>query len=198
MPDGFSTRLPEDNPGVLGHSLEDELPVELTNVKHIIIDDPNENFSMPFDVEKLFNILIYDDGPTQSYGSHRAASGTGMIDDVPYLKAMFERGLAQNEVLTSGKLLLLLERYMGDSIQLPAHEGVDDTVYGSLAIYRQEIVEELTCWVKSHSVEELDAAMNIAVDECGDHKDVIKYREIWNEICAEVVSALKCLPHIWT
>lgn len=40
--------------------------------------------------------------------------------------------------------------------------------------------------------------MNIAVDECGDHKDVIKYREIWNEICAEVVSALKCLPHIWT
>lgn len=116
MPDGFSTRLPEDNPGVLGHSLEDELPVELTNVKHIIIDDPNENFSMPFDVEKLFNILIYDDGPTQSYGSHRAASGTGMIDDVPYLKAMFERGLAQNEVLTSGKLLLLLERYMGDSI----------------------------------------------------------------------------------
>lgn len=109
-----------------------------------------------------------------------------IIDDVPYLKAMFERGLAQNEVLTSGKLLLLLERYMGESIQLPAHEGVDDTVYGSLAVYRREIVEELTCWVKSRSAEELDAAMNIAVDECGDQKNVTKYQEAWNEIYAEL------------
>lgn len=190
MPEGFSTRLPENNPGVLGHSLVDELPAEMTHVAHIILDDPNKDYNMPYDADKQFNILIYDDGPTQSYGSHRATSGTGIIDDVPYLQAMFERGLAQNEVLTSGKILLLLERYMGESIQLPAHEGVDDTVYGSLAVYRREIVEELTCWANSRSAEELDAAMNIAVDECGDHKNVTIYQEAWNEIYAEIVSVL--------
>lgn len=182
MPEGFSTRLSKDNPGVLGHSLVDELPVELTNVEHIIIDDPNENSSMSYDAEKLFNILIYDDGPTQSYGSHRATSGTGMIDDVPYLKAMFERGLAQNEILTSGKLILLLERYMGESIQLPAHEGVDDTVYGSLAVYRQEIVEELFCWVSNHSLEELDAAVVEAVASLDEPQEESKYWNVWEEI----------------
>ncbi|MGN0322942.1 MAG: alpha/beta hydrolase family protein [Oliverpabstia sp.] len=186
MPEGFSTRLSEENPGVLGHSLVDELPVELTNVEHIIIDDPNENSSMPYDAEKLFNILIYDDGPTQSYGSHRATSGTGIIDDVPYLKAMFERGLAQNEVLTSGKLLLLLERYMGESIQLPAHEGVDDTVYGSLAVYRREIVEELTCWVSNHSLAELDAAVMEVISSLDDIQNKNKYMTTWEEICNDL------------
>ena len=186
MPEGFSTRLSEENPGVLGHSLVDELPVEMTNVEHIIIDDPNENSSMPYDAEKLFNILIYDDGPTQSYGSHRATSGTGIIDDVPYLKAMFERGLAQNEVLTSGKLLLLLERYMGESIQLPAHEGVDDTVYGSLAVYRREIVEELTCWVSNHSLAELDAAVMEVISSLDDIQNKNKYMTTWEEICNDL------------
>ncbi len=186
MPEGFSTRLPEENPGVLGHSLVDELPVELTNVEHIIIDDPNENSGMPYDEEKLFNILIYDDGPTQSYGSHRATSGTGIIDDVPYLKAMFERGLAQNEVLTSGKLLLLMERYMGESVQLPAHEGVDDTVYGSLAVYRQEIVEELACWVSNHSLEELDAAVMEAISSLEHEQKESKYMKAWEEIRNEL------------
>lgn len=190
MPDGFSTRLPEDNPGVLGRSLAEELPAELTNVEHIIIDDPNENSSMPYDADKLFNILIYDDGPTQSYGSHRATSGTGIIDDVPYLKAMFERGLAQNEILTNSKLILLLERYMGESVQLPAHEDVDDSVYGSLVVYRQEIVEELTFWSKNHSAEELDAAMNNAIAERSDSKNAAKYQATWQEIYAEIVSAL--------
>lgn len=186
MPDGFSTRLPEENPGVLGHSLVDELPVELTNVEHIIIDDPNENSSMPFDAEKLFNILIYDDGPTQSYGSHRATNGTGMIDDVPYLKVMFERGLAQNEVLTGGKLLLLLERYMGESTQLPAHEGVDDTVYGSLVVYRQEIAEELTCWVSNHSLEELDAAVIETITNLNNEQKESKYMTVWEAIRHEL------------
>lgn len=141
---------------------------------------------MPYDAERLFNILIYDDGPTQSYGSHQATSGTGMIDDVPYLKAMFERGLAQNEILTSGKLLLLLERYMGESTQLPAQEGIDDTVYGSLAVYRQEIVEELTCWVSNHSLEELDAAVMEEFSSPYHEQSESKYMTAWEEIRNEL------------
>ena len=142
---------------------------------------------LPYNEEKLFNINIYDDGPTESYGSHRATSGTGVVDDVPYLKAMFERGLAQNEILTEEKLLLLLERYMGESTQLPAHEGVDDSVYGSLAIYRQEIVEELACWVANNSIEELDVAVKSAIAE----QDTDKYIEVWDEIYNDIGSSLR-------
>ena len=142
---------------------------------------------LPYHEEKLFNLNIYDDGPTESYGSHRATSGTGVVNDVPYLKAMFERGLAQNEILTDGKLILLLERYMGESIQLPAHEGVDDSVYGSLAIYRQEIVEELACWAANNSIEELDVAVKSAVAE----HDSDKYLEVWDEIYDDIASSLR-------
>ena len=187
MPKDFSTRLSEDNPGVLGHSLADELPVELTHVEHIIIEDLDADSDLPYNEEKLFNINIYDDGPTESYGSHRATSGTGVVDDVPYLKAMFERGLAQNEILTEGKLLLLLERYMGESTQLPAHEGVDDSVYGSLAIYRQEIVEELACWAANNSIEELDVAVKSAIAE----QDTDQYIEVWDEIYNDIGSSLR-------
>ena len=187
MPEDFSTRLSEDNPGVLGNSLADELPAELTHVEHIIIEDLDADSDLPYNEEKLFNINIYDDGPTESYGSHRATSGTGVVDDVPYLKAMFERGLAQNEILTEGKLFLLLERYMGESPQLPAHEGVDDSVYGSLAIYRQEIVEELTCWAANNSIEELDVAVKSAIAE----QDTDKYIEVWDEIYNDIGSSLR-------
>ena len=182
MPEGYSTRLDKNNPGVLGHSLVDELPEELTNVEHVFIDNPDEDFDLPFNPGKLFNVIIYDDGPTESYGSHSASTGAGTHDDTPYLEAMFERGLAQNEVLTSGKLLLLMERYMGESVQLPAHEGVDDTVYGSLTVYRQEIVEELACWVSNHSLEELDAAVMEAISSLNHEQKESKYMTAWEDI----------------
>ncbi|MCI6813415.1 MAG: hypothetical protein SOX11_10360 [Lachnospiraceae bacterium] len=187
MPEDFSTRLSEDNPGVLGRSLSDELPAELTHVEHIIIEDLDADSDLPYNEKKLFNLNIYDDGPTESYGSHRATSGTGVVNDVPYLKAMFDRGLVQNEILTNGKLILLLERYMGESVQLPVHEGVDDSIYGSLAIYRQEIVEELACWAKNHSIDELDTAMKSAIAE----RDGDKYIEVWDKIYNDIMYTLR-------
>lgn len=187
MPEDFSTRLSEDNPGVLGRSLSDELPAELTHVEHIIIEDLDADSDLPYNEEKLFNLNIYDDGPTESYGSHRATSGTGVVNDVPYLKSMFDRGLVQNEILTNGKLILLLERYMGESVQLPVHEGVDDSIYGSLAIYRQEIVEELACWAKNHSIDELDTAMKSAIAE----RDGDKYIEVWDKIYNDIMYTLR-------
>lgn len=182
MPDGYSTRLDPNNPGVLGHSLADELPAEQIHVEHIVIDDPDKNFDLPFCADKLFNIDIYDDGPTESYGSHSASAGTGIHDDTLYLEAMFERGLAQNEILTGEKLLLLLERYMGESIQLPPHEGIDDNVYGSLAIYRKEIVEELSCWANKHSVEELNRIGLDAIAGIENKKKKIQYVKEWEQL----------------
>lgn len=183
MPQGFSTRLPLDNPGVLGHSLAEELPLELTHVEHIPITDPDADSVLPYDGEKLFNLNIYDDGPTQATGSHRAAAGTGIIDDVPYLKEMFSRSLAGTEALMPGKLRLLLERYQGGSVQLSAHEGIDDTVYGSLAVYRQEVTEELGQWAENHSLEELDAAVQEAVKGADESAGLL---EAWAEIRAEL------------
>ena len=112
---------------------------------------------------------------------------TGVVNDVPYLKAMFDRGLVQNEILTNGKLILLLERYMGESVQLPVDEGVDDSIDGSLAIYRQEIVEELACWAKNHSIDELDTAMKSAIAE----RDGDKYIEVWDKIYNDIMYTLR-------
>lgn len=68
------------------------------------------------------------------------------------------------------KALLLLERYQGNSPQLPAHVGVDDTVYGSLAIYQKEILRELQFFVKVNSIEELDKVMMQAISSASEEQ----------------------------
>lgn len=71
----------------------------------------------------------------------------------------------------------------GGSIQLPAHEGIDDTVYGSLAVYRQEVAEELGQWAENHSLEELDAAVQEAVRGAEESAGLL---EAWEQIRAEL------------
>lgn len=151
----------------------------MTHIEHIPITDPDADCTPYYDHEKPFNLNIFDDGPPQATGSHRATSGTGVIDDTPYLEEMFSRSLAQTELLMPRKLLLLLERYQGNSVQLPVHEGVDDTVYGSLAVYRQEIVEELGQWAENHSLFELDTAMREAIANAEESGG---YLAAWEEI----------------
>lgn len=186
MPESYSTRLPEDNPGVLGHSLADELPGEQTFVDRIPMDEPNEAPVLPFDPDRLFQIIIFDDGPTEAYGSHSTAPGTNLCDDTPYLEAMFARSLGQNETLTGGKLRLLFERYNGESVQLPDHEGVKDAVYGSLAVYRREIVEGLAVWAADHSAEALEAAVMEAAGTMEDERSRDQFLETWESIRREL------------
>ena len=76
---------------------------------------------------------------------------------------MFARTLTNAEVLTADKAVLLLHRYMGVSAQLPVHYGVDETVYGSLSVYRAEITEELARYVQNHSYAELEAVVQLAM-----------------------------------
>lgn len=182
MPKGFSTALNENNPGVLGHSLVDELPSELTTVNLTVIENPDIDTVMPYDISKMFNINIYDDGPTQSYGSHSSVLGSGTWDVIDYVKANMEKTLAETEQPMPGKLLLLLERYQGNSVQLPAHVGVDDTVYGSLEIYRKEVVDELNVWMDHHSVEQMDKAMREAISSISDETERLQYTQAWGEI----------------
>lgn len=184
MPEGFNTRLDESNPGALGHSLQEELASEQTTLNHIVMNDPDEDSIMPFDAEKLYTLNIYDDGATQAYGSHRSTTGTGIVDQMPYLREMMNRTNAKTEVLTNKKLLLLLERYQGKSVQLPAHTDVDDSIYGSLAIYQKEIVEEFSQWADNHSKEELNSSVETAISTL-DKDEQSVYTEAWSSIRAQ-------------
>ena len=56
-----------------------------------------------------------------------------------------------NNFLPDGKLQLLVERYAGCSIQLPAHG--EEEIYGSLSVYRREVLEELAAYQKAHPKE---------------------------------------------
>ena len=83
------------------------------------------------------------------------------------------------------KLRLLLERYQGRSIQLPAHTGIDDSAYGSLKVYQQEVVEELTNYAKHHSLEELNTAM---LGVTANNSMLIS---TWEEVKQQIVDQMK-------
>ena len=75
--------------------------------------------------------------------------------DVPYLKAMLEKGARVHTDLTPDMLSFLLDQYNGRTQALPAHTGVDDTVYGSLRVYQRKVLMELSMWLSWHSEDEL-------------------------------------------
>ncbi len=159
MPATVSSRLPQDFPGKLSLSLEEALPAELTVATLFDKKALGATADIEFDADKPFNLNIYDDGKTQGYGMHTSCPDAFALVKTPYFKTQFSRGLAQTEFLTRGKLRLLLDRYNGKSVQLPAHEGVDDSVYGSLAVYQAEVAEGLARYAKNHGLEELEEAL---------------------------------------
>ena len=184
MPKNISTRLNAHNFGVLGKSLEDMLPKEQTEIQLIKVSNPNADSELPFNADKMFNIVVYDDGKTQAWGNHTSTGGTGLVNDVAYLKAMIDKGLKNNEILTNGKLLLLLARYQGNSVQLPAHKNADETVYGSLAMYQQEVVAHLQTWADNHSFDELDLAVKTAI--ASQPEKQAENAKAWNEIAQKL------------
>lgn len=156
MPEGFSTRLDAGYPGILGKALDELLDPSLTCVQSIKPIPVGESAATPYDKGKPFNIVVSDDGPVESYSSHNNGDPAGAVDMIPFLKDKIGQGLSSTEMLRPGKLRLLLERYAGLSVQLPAHEGIDDDVYGSLKVYREEVVEELSRYASNHAVKEID------------------------------------------
>lgn len=96
---------------------------------------------------------------------------------------MMSKTLKETEKLAPEKVMLMLERYEGNSLALPAHNGADDTVYGSLAIYRKEIVDELSVYKNNHSLEELEETVIKSINELSEN-DIEKqiHLDIWNDI----------------
>lgn len=151
LPEDFDARLPESFSGKLKYSLEECLPKKDTRTERIIVPEKAEDSILSYDINKRFNLNIFDDGPIEGYGTHSSRMDVGRRYDVPYLEEMFEKTAAETNILTPAMLKSFLIRYQGNSISLPAHIGIDDSVYGSLCIYQKEICEELADWKKNHS-----------------------------------------------
>lgn len=180
LPSTFSTRLPQDYPGILSRSLEEEMNQNELSVKKLPTVDHHIEMDMPFS-KKLLSINIVDDGPVTAKSSHASPKTTGTLNTLPYLSEKFEQQLSNTEKLVPEKLVLLLERYRGDSTQLPAHEGVDDQVYGSLAMYQREIEQELLVWVNNHSIDELNEKMQQSILLL-DESEQSSFLETWSKI----------------
>lgn len=187
MPKGISTRLNTNNPGVLGKSFDERLEQSLLSIEKIDMSDLlKEPSVIRYDKAKLYNITIYDEGPTQSYGSHDLGIHFPEIDTIPYVAEMFEKTLKDTEILLPGKILLLMNRYQGKSMQLPAHLGVDDTVYGSFAIYQKEIEDELRIWSSNHSKEELIEAVESAMESVNLEEEKLQLQKTWEVILNKI------------
>ena len=128
--------------------------------RYEVVEDNTGHHDLAYDPGYLVNVDIFDDGPTEAYASHRVDYGTAYFDDYCFIKDKLDRSLSDTENLVPEKLALLLERYSGNSIQLPAHYGLDPNVYGSIETYRRQVVDELSLWASCNSLEELDSAMD--------------------------------------
>lgn len=155
LPEDFDVRLPETFPGKLKYSLEECLPQADTRTECFKVPEEETSCNLPYDKSKRFNLNIFDDGPIEGYGTHSSRMNAGRRFDVPYLEEMFEKTSAKTCILTPAMLKRLLLRYQGKSIALPAHIGVDDSIYGSLTVYQKEVAEELSDWTDIHGKEAL-------------------------------------------
>ena len=179
VPQGFNTHMGDKYPGVLGRSFAELLPQNVTSMARVMIETPYDEVTLPYNPQAFFQINILDDGPVEAYSGHYAHADYVFKDDSVFLTDMFTRTLQNTEILTIDKAVLLLHRYMGDSPQLPVHIGIDETVYGSVTVYRNEIVEELARYAQNHSYAELEAVILAAQQTYPEDKMI---RDAWNEI----------------
>ena len=182
FPIDFPIEMRSDYPGILSHSLEEEADPDEICVQYYKLENQNVDMEMTAS-DKLLTINIFDDGPMNPKGTHTAPKTTGNLDTMKFLEEMFEKTLKGTEKAESAKLILMLERYAGESVQLPPHEDIDDTLYGSLAVYRKEVIEEFKSFVENNSFEVLDDQMEKAIINS---KDPVKMSQIWNEVKAEL------------
>ena len=181
MPEGFDCHLPQGYPGILSQTFEELADPDEMTFNYVKVENSHVSGDLYY-ADTLLTINVIDDGAPTAKGSHNNPTVTGSLNIFPYLEAMMDKTLAGAEELVPAKLLLLLERYQGNSIALPAHEGVDDTVYGSLSVYQQEVIDELNTWMDSHTQQEMDEAVKAAIDTLDDEAEREAYGNAWQEI----------------
>lgn len=163
LPTDFNSRMPYDIKRKLGLPLCERLDQSELNLFKIEPITDGSDTPLIFDKSKRFNVCVCDEGAPESYASHNIGVSTGRLTDIGYISYMFDLTAAKTNILTPEKILLFAERFSGKAFQLPAHEGVDDTVYGSLAVYRKEIIDELKKWTNDNGKSELLAIAGKAI-----------------------------------
>lgn len=153
LPSDYKIHLNDfEMPEELNKSFVEMLPEGSYTERLLPLVPEGETEDLPFD-EKPFQIDIYDEKEPQSYGSHGTGLPQGYASDIAYLKRYMKDGNV-SQFLTKEKAVLLLERYAGISMQLPAHDGNPD-IYGSRDIYQKEVTEELLSYAVSHPEEDI-------------------------------------------
>jgi hypothetical protein len=99
---------------------------------------------------------------------------------------MMEAGAAKTNILTTDMLKYLLDLYLGESVGIPAYEGVDDAVYGSLAIYREKVCFELAGWMEDCGEEKLRQVFDVALLEEADGARAETYKAAMEEILRRI------------
>lgn len=160
LPEGFRLRLSEfplHEP--LHRSLADALPDEdLVERLYPAPQTTGENVELPFDIAKRFNVVVFDEGRVEADAGHFKKLDLGSVDATAYMEAQLKRSSRETNWLTAGKLALMAERYAGKSTLLPGHFDIDDdTVYGSIAMNQQEVLQELSEFAEHHRAEVAEA-----------------------------------------
>lgn len=181
LPRGFSGRMGNSYPGILSASLEEKVKPGGLSIHKYMFKNNKVSGTMPYS-DKLLTINVIDDGPISGKSGHSAPGTAGSFNTIPFLQEMFAKTLKATEQPIPEKLLLLLERYQGNSKQLPPHSGVEDTTYGSLAVYRKEIIGQLSTYRDNHSLDELNKNIGTAISMCKDEITKMRLRETWKEI----------------
>lgn len=180
IPEGFTNVMGDDYPGMLSTSFEEQLDPGTVHVSYTDVRGREGKVPMPTS-DALITINVYDDGPPERNDSHASIHNRTVISPMNHLRTQLDQGLRNTETLSVDKLALLIDRYQGNSLQLPAHEGVSDTTYGSLTVYRQEIVDTLARWADHHSLDDLQDVATQATNTVSE-PDKAAAEATWDEI----------------
>lgn len=138
-----------------------------------------EHVPLQYDSEML-HICIYEDGEIKKENSHNSPDNIDVIDYSNFFNSINNINPRDCRVLTNEKAFLLMKKYNGDCEQLIAHKNVDDNVYGSLAIYQKEVIDELQIYVDDNSFDKLDNIMKESIKTYATGDKIDAYLETWD------------------
>ena len=138
-----------------------------------------DHVPLQYDSEML-HICIYEDGEIKKVNSHNSPDNVDVIDYTNFFNSIKNINPRDCRVLTEEKAFLLMKKYNGDCEQLIAHINVDDTIYGSLAVYQKEVIDELQIYVDDNSFDKLDNIMRNSIKTYTTGDKIDTYLETWD------------------
>ena len=77
--------------------------------------------------------------------------------------------------------------YQGRCIGIPAHTGINDTVFGSLAVYKVEGMHmELSEWIEDHGKNQLMEILRAVLDGETDSEEIEKLKTVMDELMEQL------------